>query len=67
VVAPGLVLTETATEAVLDVLAKRLGRNPSGLLGTPDDIAASVAYLLSPDAGFINGQVISVDGGITMR
>jgi NAD(P)-dependent dehydrogenase (short-subunit alcohol dehydrogenase family) len=67
VVAPGLVLTETATEAVLDVLAKRLGRNPSGLLGTPDDIAAAVAYLLSSDAGFINGQVISVDGGITMR
>jgi NAD(P)-dependent dehydrogenase (short-subunit alcohol dehydrogenase family) len=67
VVAPGLVLTETATEAVLDDLAKRLGRNPSGLLGTPDDIAAAVAYLLSSDAVFINGQVISIDGGITMR
>jgi NAD(P)-dependent dehydrogenase (short-subunit alcohol dehydrogenase family) len=67
VVAPGLILTETATAAVLDDLAKRLGRNPSGLLGTPEDIAASVAYLLSSDAGFINGQVFSVDGGITMR
>jgi NAD(P)-dependent dehydrogenase (short-subunit alcohol dehydrogenase family) len=67
VVAPGLVLTETATEAVLGVLAKRLARNPSGRHGTPDDIAASVAYLLSSDADFINGQVISVDGGITMR
>ena len=67
VVAPGLVLTETATEAVLGVLAKRLARNPSGRHGTPDDIAASVAYLLSSDAAFINGQVISVDGGITMR
>jgi NAD(P)-dependent dehydrogenase (short-subunit alcohol dehydrogenase family) len=67
VVAPGLVLTETATEAVLGVLAKRLARNPSGRHGTPEDIAASVAYLLSSDADFINGQVISVDGGITMR
>jgi NAD(P)-dependent dehydrogenase (short-subunit alcohol dehydrogenase family) len=67
VVAPGLVLTQTATEAVRDDLAKRIRRNPSGLLGTPDDIAASVAYLLSSDAAFINGQVISVDGGITMR
>jgi NAD(P)-dependent dehydrogenase (short-subunit alcohol dehydrogenase family) len=67
VVAPGLVLTHTATEAVGDDLAKRMRRNPSGRLGTPDDIAASVAYLLSSDAAFINGQVISVDGGITMR
>ena len=67
VVAPGLVLTQTATEAVRDDVAKRIRRNPSGLLGTPDDIAASVAYLLSSDAAFINGQVISVDGGITMR
>jgi NAD(P)-dependent dehydrogenase (short-subunit alcohol dehydrogenase family) len=67
VVAPGLVLTETAADAVSDVLAKRLARNPSGRLGTPEDIAAAVAYLLSSDADFVNGQVISVDGGITMR
>jgi NAD(P)-dependent dehydrogenase (short-subunit alcohol dehydrogenase family) len=67
VVAPGLILTQTATEAVRGNLPKRLGRNPSGRLGTPDDIAASVAYLLSSDAAFVNGQVISVDGGITMR
>jgi NAD(P)-dependent dehydrogenase (short-subunit alcohol dehydrogenase family) len=67
VVAPGLVLTETAREAVGEKVATRLRRNPSGTLGNPDDIAASVAYLLSSDAAFINGQVISVDGGITMR
>lgn len=67
VVAPGLVLTETATGAVSDILEKRLATNPSGRLGTPDDIAAAVAYLLSTDAEWINGQVFSVDGGVTMR
>jgi NAD(P)-dependent dehydrogenase (short-subunit alcohol dehydrogenase family) len=67
VVAPGLVLTETAKGAVADVVERRAERNPSGRLGTPDDIAACVAYLLSSDAAFVNGQVVSVDGGITMR
>jgi NAD(P)-dependent dehydrogenase (short-subunit alcohol dehydrogenase family) len=67
VVAPGLILTATATGAVSDVLAKRVARNPSGRLGTPEDIAATVAYLLSSDASYVNGQVISVDGGVTMR
>jgi 3-oxoacyl-[acyl-carrier protein] reductase len=66
-VAPGLVLTETADAVLGAALSQRLAKNPSGRLGRPDDIAASVAHLLSSDAGFINGQVISVDGGITMR
>jgi NAD(P)-dependent dehydrogenase (short-subunit alcohol dehydrogenase family) len=36
-------------------------------LGEPGDIAAMVAMLMSDDGEWINGQVISVDGGITMR
>jgi NAD(P)-dependent dehydrogenase (short-subunit alcohol dehydrogenase family) len=36
-------------------------------LGHPRDIAAMVAFLLSDDGEWINGQVISVDGGVTMR
>ena len=40
---------------------------PSTRLGLPEDIAAAVAFLLSDDAAWINGQVLSVDGGGTMR
>ncbi len=67
VVAPGLILTDTAAASMSELLAKREAKNPSGRLGEPDDIAAAVAYLLSSDAAFVNGQVISVDGGVTMR
>jgi NAD(P)-dependent dehydrogenase (short-subunit alcohol dehydrogenase family) len=39
----------------------------SSRLGEPEDIAAMVALLLSADGAWINGQVISVDGGATLR
>ncbi|MEO3829447.1 SDR family oxidoreductase [Actinomadura sp. B10D3] len=39
--------------------------NPSGRLGTEDDIAAAVAFLASPLAGYINGIDLRVDGGVT--
>jgi 3-oxoacyl-[acyl-carrier protein] reductase len=40
--------------------------NPSGRIGTPQDIAAAVAFLASPAAGWINGQNLIVDGGLTV-
>jgi 2-hydroxycyclohexanecarboxyl-CoA dehydrogenase len=39
---------------------------PLRRLGTPDDVAAAVAFFAAPDAGFITGQVLSVSGGLTM-
>ena len=67
-VAPGLVLTETAKANVSSEFrefAKAATR--SDRLGDPADIAAMVAFLLSDDGAWINGQVISVDGGATLR
>ncbi|MFC7401834.1 SDR family NAD(P)-dependent oxidoreductase [Citricoccus sp. GCM10030269] len=68
-VCPGLVATSRAIldpSADLDVestLAQR-GRNiPVGRVGRPADIGALVSYLASPDAGYVTGQAIPVDGG----
>ena len=62
-VAPGLVLTDKIQEALDDsfrTMALKGSKSPR--LGRPDDIAAMVAFLMSSDAEWINGQVISVDG-----
>lgn len=67
-VAPGLVMTEPA-RAMLTAEQREavLGITRSTRLGEPRDIAAAVAFLLSDDGEWINGQVMSVDGGVTMR
>ncbi len=67
-VAPGLVVTsKVAAMGETAVQRDALRRNRSPRLGQPDDIAAMVAFLLSDDGAWVNGQVISVDGGSTMR
>jgi len=66
-VAPGMVRTAMA-EAVYadpDLHERRRAMVPSGRIGTPEDIGSVVAFLLSPDAAYVNGQTIVVDGGFT--
>lgn len=67
-VAPGVVLTE-AVRSALDPTFRdhTLAATRSARLGTPEDVAALVAFLASDDGSWINGQIISVDGGWLLR
>jgi len=67
-IAPGLVLTDAVRRGMSEPeRAQVLAFTRSARLGEPRDIASAAAFLMSDDAEWINGQVISVDGGVTMR
>ena len=75
-VSPGVIVTdgmrelfladapETTWEQLEPRLAGEYAPNPTGRLGTPEDIAAAVAFLASPLAGYITGIDLRVDGGL---
>ncbi|MEA2176903.1 MAG: meso-butanediol dehydrogenase / (S,S)-butanediol dehydrogenase / diacetyl reductase [Solirubrobacteraceae bacterium] len=66
-VVPGAIPTPGAREVVDDAgYEYRRRRTPLGRLGTPEDIAGGVAFLASPDAAFMTGQLLVLDGGITV-
>lgn len=67
-IAPGVVSHERFAAVVdPDVVRAMAERIPVGRLGQPEDIAAMGALLMADEGSFISGQVLSVDGGVSMR
>ena len=65
-VAPGFIETDMTSDLPVEMREQVLKSAPLGRLGTPEDIANVVAFLASEDAGYMTGQTLTVDGGLTI-
>jgi len=65
-VAPGYIVTDMTEDLADDVQENLKAQIPLGTLGTPEDVAASVGFLASPDSKYITGQTLHVNGGMYM-
>ena len=66
VVAPGFIETDMTAELADDTRKTYQAAIPAGRFATPDEVAAAVRFLASPEAAYISGAVIPVDGGLGM-
>lgn len=65
-IAPGYIPTDLSATIPPDLVVKALELTPLGHPGKTEDIANAVAFLVSDEASYITGQVLAVDGGLTM-
>jgi len=66
-VAPGIIATQRARDMVAERGLEPSGtETPLGRMGTPDEVAAAIVFLASPDASFITGATLDVSGGAFM-
>jgi 3-oxoacyl-[acyl-carrier protein] reductase len=65
-VAPGFIATRMTEILPEEAKTAILERTPLGRFGTPEDVAGAVAFLVGPDASFITGHTLTIDGGLFM-
>jgi 3-oxoacyl-[acyl-carrier protein] reductase len=65
-IAPGAITTAMTEKLTAEQRARLLGAIPAGRFGTPKDVAAAVVFLASPEAGYVTGQTLHVNGGMAM-
>ncbi|MGB3556049.1 MAG: 3-oxoacyl-[acyl-carrier-protein] reductase [Jannaschia sp.] len=65
-IAPGFIATAMTDKLTDDQKAAIDGRIPAGRMGTPEEIAAAALYLASPEAAYVTGTVLHVNGGMAM-
>ena len=66
VVAPGFIGTDMTGVLKEQVREAILGQIPLGRMGSPEDVARAVAFFASEESSYVTGQVLAVDGGMTM-
>jgi len=65
-VAPGFIDTDMTKALSAEQRAVLAGRIPMERLGAPEDVASAVLFLASPQAGYITGETLHVNGGLYM-
>jgi len=65
-VAPGVIATDLISEQSDEVLERIKGDTALGRLGTAEEVAKVIRFLVSDDASFVTGQVLGIDGGLVL-
>lgn len=66
IISPGTIVGEVNESAIEKKFETLLENNPSGRLGVPADISSAVGFLVSDEGGFMNGQMMQVNGGVVV-
>ena len=65
-IAPGAITTAMTEKLTVEQRARLLGAIPAGRFGAPEDVAAAAVFLASPEAAYVTGQTLHVNGGMAM-